>query len=319
MSFHAPIERAATQTEKAADLPEPCQRSLATEIARKMILWACLSTLLITGAGYWIVAERAERQALDRLGEYIDQRGRAESQIFRTAETNLAIFRDRFLKLYADPKVLPNPRFAEYFYEDESGALRLESRFFTGTVGPNGLPRNGTTGFMGRKHPPLTPELKRRLILTYEVVAELGPGWMGPFANLHASLPENALINHWPDEPWGLKADASLDMVAGAVIKATLQSENPRREPVWSGLYFDLTADEWAVTYQLPVDYQGRHLVNASHDILLDDLIARMIDDHPPGSYNLIIARNGDVVAILRSPNCTARAGGSSPSSLGLW
>ena len=40
--------------------------------------------------------------------------------------------------------------------------------------------------------------------------------------------------------------------------------------------------EEWTVTVQLPVDDdQGRHLVNPSHDVLLDDILARLRRSRP--------------------------------------
>jgi diguanylate cyclase (GGDEF)-like protein len=288
--------------ESAGDAPNHADsaapgRSLAAITARAIIGWACLATVLVTAIGFLLVSARAEQRAVRELVNYVDQRGRAESLIFRRAEANLLSFRERFLELYNDPAAFQDARFEDYFFEDDAGAIRLRPQYFTGHRGEDGVIRRGTSGFMGRNRPPLTDELKRRLIIAYELADRYGPGWIGQFANFHVSLPENALINHWPEEPWGLSADPELIMTNGAVIRATLQAENPERRPVWSGLYYDLTAGEWAITYQLPVDQDGRHLVNPSHDVLLDDLLARLETDHPFGGRNLILAPNGDLIA----------------------
>lgn len=271
--------------------------SLVSHIVRRIVLWALFITVIVTGLSYLAVQARSEGQTLDRLAEFVVQRGRAESQIFRAAEANLAQAERHFLDLYTDPLAFPSPDFDAYFFEAEDGAIRLRPEYFEGHRGADGTLRAGTSAFMGRKRPPLDDELKRRMVLAYELANRFGPAWVPKFANFHVSLPENALINHWPDEPWGTKADPDLDMTAGAVIRATLQEHNPERLPVWSGLYYDLTAGKWAVTYQRPVDLDGRHLVNPSHDILLDDLVARLIADHPAGGRNLILSRDGDLVA----------------------
>lgn len=54
-----------------------------------------------------------------------------------------------------------------------------------------------------------------------------------------------------------LLANSSLDIRNGAVIAATLQENNPERTPEWTGLYYDQSADFWAITYQRPVDIDG--------------------------------------------------------------
>jgi diguanylate cyclase (GGDEF)-like protein len=272
-------------------------RSLGAATARAIILWAALATILLTGISYLLASARAERQALERLSEYVSQRGEAESQLFLIAQANLETFRGRFLELYNDPTVLASPRFEDWFHEDRHGAIRLRPEYFEGRRDSDGTIRRGTSGFMGRKRPELTPELQRRMIIAYELVDRFGPAWLNQFDNLHASLPENALIIHWPGGNWGAEADPDLEMTAGAVIKATLQSENPARRPVWTGLYYDLTAGHWAVTYQLPVDQDGRHLINPSHDIRLGDLVRRLAEEHPPGGRNLILSEGGELIA----------------------
>jgi diguanylate cyclase (GGDEF)-like protein len=80
-------------------------------------------------------------------------------------------------------------------------------------------------------------------------------------------------------------------------IAATLQKNNPEREPVWTGLYYDETAGEWVITYEVPVDHDGRHLINPSHDVPLTDLMERLLAEHREGSYNFIIRRDGYLVA----------------------
>ena len=76
-----------------------------------------------------------------------------------------------------------------------------------------------------------------------------------------------------------------------------LQSENPERRPVWTALYYDLTAEQWVVTYEVPVDLDGRHLVNPSFDVLLNDMMDRLISEHLPGSRNFIVSPDGHLIA----------------------
>ncbi len=270
---------------------------MANRIGRAIVLWCVAATIAATTIGYFVVAARIERQAVETLSNYIEQRGRTESLLFETAEANLALFGARFREAYRNRQAFRDERFGDYFFADEDGAVRMRQEHFSGVPDEHGNVQKGLSGFIGRKRGALTPEFQRRLIIGYHLLGQFGPAWASQFANLHVSYPENALLMHWPQEAWGLQADPDLDMTAGAVIKATLQPHNPRRTPVWSGLYYDLTAGKWAVTYQLPVDEGGRHLVNPSHDIFLDGLIERLGQGVPAGARNLILAPNGDLVA----------------------
>ncbi len=280
----------------AASPDAGASRSLVAEMARRLAVWSILAVSAVTGVGAWLAYADARQDALAQLGVRLGALSRSEAAVFRLARSNLDQFRNAFLAAYADPAVLPRPDFDRYFTRDADGATRLRREFYDGVLGPDGLPRAGTTAFMGSGAPPPDAELRRRLVLLYHMVAAYGPAWSGSFANLHVSLPENAMVIHWPGHPWGLDARHDLRMTELSVVKATLRSENPARLPVWSPLYFDDTAKQWTITLQLPMDHQGRHLGNASHDILLDEVVARLVEEQPSGAYRAILTEDGRVV-----------------------
>ncbi|HYC05117.1 MAG TPA: ATP-binding protein [Azospirillaceae bacterium] len=275
----------------------PRARSLIVEIALRVGLWSLLVVTAVTLVGYRYAYDRAEADALAHIAARLEATSREQAEIFRLAESNAARFRDAFLAAYADPAVLPRPDFDAYFFRDKDGAVRLRPEYFTGILDARGLRRAGDSAFLGGHGPVVEPELRRRLVLTYELVSGFGPAWLNRFANLHASLPENALVIHWPAEAWGLTAKHDLRMVDLSVIRATLMAQNPERRPVWSPLYFDETAGHWTITYQLPVDHQGRHLINVSFDILLDEMVARLVAREASGAATAILMPDGYVVA----------------------
>ena len=47
----------------------------------------------------------------------------------------------------------------------------------------------------------------------------------------------------------------------------------------------------------LPIDFKGRHIGTVGHDILLDELLRRTIDDHIEGAYNVIFRGDGRLIA----------------------
>ena len=258
-------------------------RSLAIQVARKMVLWACVNTLILTAIGYVFISERAEQRTLAYLSSYLTERLRAESQVFQAGEANMVKFRDRFLALYTDPKVLPNPDFGAFFEPKSDGSTRLRKKYFTGTVDADGVSRKWTSGYMHGRGP-FTKERQRRMILAYRLVSEMGPAWNGAFVNLYAGSPENGGTIYWPGVPWGLLAPAD-------------RQDTKAVAPTWSPLYFDAVAKKWNVSYYSPIYFHGRPILYPGEDILLDDLMSRLIRDHPPGAYNLIVGKSGDLIA----------------------
>ncbi|WP_413204333.1 diguanylate cyclase [Rhodospirillum sp. A1_3_36] len=274
-------------------------QSLIRGLIVKLVLGAIVIIGAITGLGYGVVYDRAERDALGRLSDYVVERGRFESAVFQRTEAAMRVFARHFLENYQDETVLPDANFKDYFFQSADKAVRLKPAYFNGTVAPDGLRISGVSAFIGKNVRYFPQEFRRRVLLAVKLVGRYGPAWED--LNLHASFPENAIVVYWPEAPWGLDAPASLRMNENSAIRATLQSENPERKPVWTALYYDGTAKRWSITYQLPVDLNGRHLINPSADVPLTDLMRRIVEDHLPGTNNFIFSKTGNVVANPRT------------------
>ena len=272
-------------------------RLLAQQVLGRVALWSTLAVVCATGLGYAYAWQLSRDRALDQLRRHAELQGLQEEQSFSDALAHLELFRAEFLRRYKDQAVDYGARFDAMYRVGEDGAVRLDPSYFRGRRHEDGRYAIHTTGFLGRRPTPPDEDLRRRAVITTDLVAELGPAWREPFANLHASLPDNGLVIYWPGIPWGLQAAPYLDVTEGAVIAGTRPEANPGREAVWSGLYFDKTARQWTVTVQLPVDDGGRHLVNPSHDILLDDILARLRRSRLVGAQTLLLSPGGDLIA----------------------
>ena len=272
-------------------------RLLAQQVLGRVALWSTLAVVCATGLGYAYAWQLSRDRALDQLRRHAELQGLQEEQSFSDALAHLELFRAEFLRRYKDQAVDYGARFDAMYRVGEDGAVRLDPSYCRGRRHEDGRYAIHTTGFLGRRPTPPDEDLRRRAVITTDLVAELGPAWREPFANLHASLPDNGLVIYWPGVPWGLQAAPDLDVTEGAVIAGTRPEANPGREAVWSGLYFDKTARQWTVTVQLPVDDGGRHLVNPSHDILLDDILARLRRSRLVGAQTLLLSPGGDLIA----------------------
>lgn len=251
--------------------------SLAREVAWETALWAVTIMILVSGWGYYHTFKTQESQTLEELKLYVANRVEQEKSLFDLAHDSLQTFEREYLKLYTSDITFSDQEFEEFFFRDSQGATRMRERFFSGSASSRGLPLDGMSAFIGNNQKVLSEDFKRRFLLAYFLVGRLGPAWISRFANLHISTPENGMLVYWPETPWGLQARADLDTTAGSVVKATLQEFNPERKPFWTGLYYDLTANHWVITYQRPIDYQGQHLLSGGIDVYLDDLMNRML------------------------------------------
>lgn len=271
--------------------------SLMHRVLMQIILTATIGVAMLTTVAYAYVYYQTADQALHELEKYVSDRIRSDSAIFELAEDNLDRFAKEYMRLYLSDTRVSETEFWKLFFVDAQGAVRMKREYFDGVYAPDGTFRYGMSGFIGNNQPVGATDFQRRIVLAYRLLSQLGPAWVNRFANVHASFPENGIVLFWPEEPWGLEARPDLRMNELSVIRSATQAENPQRKPLWTGLYYDETARKWVITYQVPVDYEGRHLINPSHDVYLTDLMERLITDKPEGGYNFMIGKDGYLIA----------------------
>ena len=269
---------------------------------RRIILAAILVVGGLTALAYTFIHTETRSRLLDNLGDWVVERARNDSLIFELAQENLTRFSTEFLRLYTSDVPVDEETFWSYYRTDEDNAVRLHREFYDGSYADDGLYYQGLSSFVGNNQPVDNADLQRRLVLSVRLLAQLGPAMINRFQNVHVSFPENAIALYAPGTPWGLEAEPDLPMNELGVIRSMQQSQNPERLAGWSGLYYDETAEEWALTYQVPLDLDGRHLINPSHDVSLTDLMERLITDTPEGGFNLIFRQDGYLIAHPAEP-----------------
>ncbi len=276
--------------------------SIIKSIVLKIFLTSIIIVFIISLISYYNTYNRETEERLEELKEYVSERVRTDSEIFRLAIDNLDVFSQEFMKLYHSDIKVTEEEFWSYYFTDSEGATRMKQEYFDGTYTVNGEYSYGMSSFIGNNQTVEDTDFQRRLILANKVLARLGPAWVNRFANVHVAYPENAITLFYPAEPWGLIAKADLPMNELGVIRAVNKKENPERKAIWSGLYYDETAQEWMVTYMNPLDEGDRHLITPAHDIYLSELMDRLIENNVDGTYNFIIRKDGYLVAHPSGP-----------------
>ncbi len=271
------------------------------------VLWGITKAVsLVVSIGsifsYVIVLSSRKKQKIQEVKDYVKYQLLNLSSFFKTAESNLNIFKSEFLRIYNSDYQITEEEFWEYYFLDDDGAIRMKPKYFNGVLNSNGVYSEAITSFIGSNQKIDDWDFQRRLMISYKLLQKFGPAWQNNFANVHVSYPENAISVYWPQQPWGLKSQADLPMNELETIKATTQKENPERKPVWSAMYYDETARDWVITYQLPVDFEGKHLINPSHDIYLKEFLNNLISNKISNTYNFVLNQDGYLIAYPGEP-----------------
>lgn len=277
--------------------------SLMKNIIFKIFLMSIGIVAIISYISYLNIYSTVTEKKLEELRTYVFNRVRTDSEIFKLAEDNLKVYEKEFMKLYHSDIKVTEDEFWSYYFVDNQGATRMKREYFDGLYTNEGSYLYGMSSFIGNNQRVEDPDFQRRLILSNKVLSRLGPAWVNRFANVHVAFPENAITLFYPEEPWGLNARANLPMNELGVIKAVNKVDNPDRNSIWSGLYYDETAEKWMITYMDPVDYGERHLITPGHDVYLTDLMERLLEDNSDDTYNFIIRKDGYLVAHPSDPS----------------
>ncbi len=271
-------------------------------ILLRIFLISIVIVFFVSVISYVNTYKHETEEGLEGLKVYVTEMVRTNSEIFRLAEDNLDAFSKEYLKLYHSEIKISEDDFWSYYFVDDEGATRMKKEYFDGIYTDDGTYMYGLSSFIGNNQSVEDPDLQRRLVLANKLLSRMGPAWINRFANVHVAYPENAISIFYPTEPWGLHARADLPMNELGIIRSVNKKENPERKAIWSGLYYDETAQKWMVTYMDPLDDGDRHLITPGHDLSLTDIMDRLIETSENGSYNFIMRKDGYLVAHPNNP-----------------
>ncbi|MFY0577618.1 PDC sensor domain-containing protein [Cystobacter fuscus] len=245
-----------------------------------------LSTLL----SYIHMYSTLRTEALAQLSQHVVERGQREQAIFVLAEDNHALLKKTLEEqLQALPPEQVDARFDRLFVQRPDGTLRNRAEDFDGTREPCVFVPRGVK---------VDTDLRRRLLAAYDVVSWYGPAFHVRFTNTGITLPEGAFVLYWPaNSAWCQQIAPDFRITDFTHYTISLPQNDPERKTTWSGVYEDPVSHEPMASVSTPVEQEGRHLATLSHDVLLEELMARTINDHLPGAYNLIFRDDGELIA----------------------
>ncbi|MCG7391770.1 PAS-domain containing protein [Microvirga sp. ACRRW] len=290
------------------------KRSLTLQTLRKIAIRISLVVAAATILSYWHVKTGFEQQATENLERYVEQRRERESAIFDLASSNIQTFSESYLREIRQMDLLgAEQRFATLFEQHSDGTTRLTENVFK---------TYGVTGFIG-KHVMIERDLKRRLVVAFDLITQFGPAWKSQFANLYVMTPEGAVIMYWPDQPWALRASdweiaGKLNLLSEKkddVLIASTGAVGSSVKERWSELYFDYGINDWLVSVTRPALMDGRPAIKIGQDILVHDLIGRAVSTGLDGTYNILFSEEGRIIAHPRFMDAIQARSGSLPVS----
>ncbi|WNG20791.1 ATP-binding protein [Cystobacter fuscus] len=229
-------------------------------------------------------------EALETLERHVEERTTREEAIFQLAEDNHAAFNraleERIRSLSQEEA---NAHFERLFVRLPDGSIRNRPEGFDGTrqVGlfiPRGIP--------------VDDWMRRRLVAGYEVLSQYGPAFLVRFKDTFLTLPEQPGLIYWPERPtYSQDAPAEASVAEAEYFVGSKPENNPRRETRWTSVYQESVSGKWVTVATTPLDMDGQYVASISHDILLEELMARTLGDHLPSAYNVIFREDGQIIA----------------------
>ncbi len=276
-------------------MSSPRRHSLSRRTLLRIALAAGVGIIAATLATYRITYDAIEETRLELLSQYVIERARREEHRFLLAESNLKIMRDTFVEKLAHLDHYEDDGwFDRLIAKGEDGAHRTRRELVDPTRDPNTWIRAGVE---------VTPELKRLIRLSQDMCDQFFRVWRDQASSLYVTSPlqfNSGIAPILPEWVWDIAAD--FDQNEHEWMPLGTIEINPRRKPMWSGVIFDVSAPDSKrkdafVTVVLPVDHEGRHLLNLNQDVYFQELLDSVLLPERPGVTHVLFRDDGRLIA----------------------
>jgi signal transduction histidine kinase/CheY-like chemotaxis protein len=247
--------------------------------------------VISTGIAYFKLISNITTEALAAVEKYVQLRAERENKIFILAQENHVLLKEALLaRLKAKSDRDPKLEFDQLFVKMADGTIRNRPSKFDLQKSPG--------VFLG-KNVNINPDIQRRVLAYFHELSAYGPAWRNRFVNTYIQIPENGIAIYMPTYSWVENApqDESFRVTDDESFYITNKAHNPKRETVWTGIYYDQVAKAWMASCVTPVDLDGRHIATIGHDIFIGELQHRTINDVLQGTYNMIFREDGRLLA----------------------
>jgi PAS domain S-box-containing protein len=272
-------------------------KSLAGSLTRKTLLHVAIGVTAVISISsvltYALMFQELQQRARERLKEYVRARGEAESGHLVLARDLQHVARRAVISAY--PRYLNDPnvveRFDALFTSYPDGSVRSRPELFTGGDAVTGWVRRGTL---------LTEELRRRIVLFYDILEQFKPSSLIRFADIYVELPEYVSIGTdppgWPFWSQAVAADAEHPTPYWQYRSSV--AGNPKRELMWGSIGSpDSVWNKVLFTMGTPIDVKGIHIGTIYNELLFDKLAESLLRGGLPGTKQCVFQSSGQLIA----------------------
>ncbi|MBU3918068.1 PAS domain-containing protein, partial [bacterium] len=264
--------------------------SIAILTLIKMSIRIAMVIVILTAISYYHMFTNMKEQALGQLEKYVLERGKRESIIFSLANSNHEIMKNELLyTLNEQDDVRIKTEFNALFTRHNDGIIRNRLETFDG---------KRLSGVYIDHKLEINGDVRRRVLAFYKLCNMYGKAWHKQFQDTYITTPENIIVIYWPEEPmWSHNAGVDLYMPNEEYVWVADEKHNPLRKTVWTGVFVDKISGELMVSVETPVYTENRHIATIGHDITLNDLVDRTVNENIKGAYNILLRSDGRLIA----------------------
>lgn len=251
----------------------------------------CFIIFVAAAITYYMVFRSAEQRSITHLNHYTTERAGRLEQYCAEIQRNLGTAHDAYV--------------ARYQQSDPPDYLALWDRYFEQS--PDGAWRSKREYSDDYQYAPLwahrdvgpSPELKRRMLIMFEVCGKFLPGWVHGFRSLYGFTNDEMAVIGFDPALAGWIYDQPPDYnVTGEEFGWLGTAEgNPSRVLMWTGTTSDTSSGHSLVSAVLPVEIDGKHIISLGHDMWVDSLIAETTRAQIPGLTHMIFREDGRIIA----------------------
>ncbi|WPB80540.1 ATP-binding protein [Archangium violaceum] len=237
------------------------------------------------------IRQALRTEILEQLQQQVSERAQREQAIFVLAEDDHALIKKTFLEQlqsFQSQQEEVDARFDKLFVRPPDGTVRSRPEVDGSRMVQVFVPRGVV----------LDAVLRVRILAAYDVLTRFSPVFHLRFKTTYITFPEGVVVAFMPTTPtWSQEIGADFSATQLEDFILSQPEKNPRRQTIWSGVFKEELSKQWMVSVVTPVDLEGRHAVTIGHDLFLEELMARTLNEHLPSAYNVLVRDDGQLIA----------------------
>ncbi len=278
-------------------------------LARKLLAIVVVLSIVVTGLASAATFAFVQRSSMERqvasLQIYVRERTAAEDRLFSELVKVHADATDALMRRIDRVKGPGlDARFEQMFPLQADGTRRSAPALFDGRLGADGGYTYGIGAFIANGAE-VTRDEKAFFVATLQVAAMVGEAQRSRYDNFYMYTTDNRLVMFGPDRADRLdyyrrSAPADFSFQHEEMAQIMLPANNPGRVMRCTQLrklLSDPTGKALTTGCMSPIDINGRHVASWGTTIPLDSYLMEAVEDAIPGSENVIVSGDGQLIA----------------------